>query len=51
MYPIGILALQGAFIEHETMLRRLGAPCVEFQHSRIASSMLSYYNLERPICQ
>lgn len=32
MYPIGILALQGAFIEHETMLRRLGAPCIEIRN-------------------
>ena len=32
MHPIGILALQGAFIEHETMLRHLGASCIEIRN-------------------
>ena len=32
MHPIGILALQGAFIEHENMLCRLGASCVEIRN-------------------
>lgn len=26
---IGVLAVQGAFIEHEAMLERLGAPCIQ----------------------
>ncbi len=30
---IGILALQGAFIEHEHMLQQLGAECVELRKS------------------
>ncbi len=29
---IGVLALQGAFIEHETMLRSLGAECFEIRN-------------------
>ena len=28
---IGVLALQGAFIEHEKMLEKLGADCVELR--------------------
>lgn len=28
---IGILAVQGAFIEHETKLARLGAECIELR--------------------
>lgn len=32
MYPIGILSLQGAFIEHEAMLHRLGASCMEIRN-------------------
>ena len=28
---IGILALQGAFIEHEKILKSLGADCVEIR--------------------
>lgn len=30
---IGVLALQGAFIEHEQALRRLGATCIELRNS------------------
>ena len=40
MHPIGILALQGAFIEHETMLRHLGASCIEIRNLK---------DLEQPI--
>lgn len=28
---IGVLAVQGAFIEHEHMLEKLGIPCVELR--------------------
>ncbi len=31
---IGVLALQGAFIEHENVLKRLGATCVELREKR-----------------
>ena len=31
---IGVLALQGAFIEHETLLKRLGADCIELREKR-----------------
>ncbi len=34
MMRIGILALQGAFAEHETMLHRLGAECFEIRQKR-----------------
>ena len=32
MKKIGVLALQGAFIEHEKMLEKLGASCVELRN-------------------
>ena len=32
MKTIGILALQGAFIEHEHMLEKLGASCIEIRN-------------------
>ena len=32
---VGVLALQGAFTEHEDMLSRLGAECFESGGSRI----------------
>lgn len=39
---IGILAVQGAFIEHEQMLSQLGAECIELRQvsdiSRLDSS-------------
>ena len=28
---IGVLAVQGAFIEHEHMLEKLGIPCIEIR--------------------
>lgn len=31
---IGVLALQGAFIEHEKMLNRLGAECIELRQEK-----------------
>lgn len=31
---VGILAVQGAFIEHERVLRRLGADAVEIRQRR-----------------
>ena len=31
---IGVLALQGAFIEHEKVLERLGVPCRELRQAR-----------------
>lgn len=41
MHPIGILALQGAFIEHETMLHRLGVSCIEIRNLKDLSQPLS----------
>lgn len=32
---IGVLAVQGAFIEHEHMLERLGIPCIEIRKKMI----------------
>ncbi|MBD9060574.1 MAG: pyridoxal 5'-phosphate synthase glutaminase subunit PdxT [Ruminococcaceae bacterium] len=37
---IGILALQGAFIEHERMLRELGADCFEIRQLRDISGQI-----------
>ena len=34
MMRIGVLALQGAFIEHKKMLERLGAECVELRQKK-----------------
>lgn len=31
---VGVLALQGAFLEHERMLSRLGADCIELRSAR-----------------
>ena len=59
-YPSGILAEHmavrekaGLFdVSHMGELVFCGEDALaNIQHSRIASSMLSYYNLERPICQ
>ena len=36
---IGVLALQGAFIEHEIVLKRLGAECVELRQKRDISGI------------
>jgi pyridoxal 5'-phosphate synthase pdxT subunit len=33
MATIGVLAVQGAFIEHEQMLASLGAKCVELRNA------------------
>ena len=30
---IAVLALQGAFAEHEKMIRSLGADCIELRHA------------------
>lgn len=38
---VGVLALQGAFIEHEKVLNSLGVSCVEL---RQASDLLKEYN-------
>ncbi len=37
---IGVLALQGAFIEHEKMLRELGADCFEIRQLRDISGQI-----------
>ena len=37
---IGVLALQGAFIEHERMLRELGADCFEIRQLRDISGQI-----------
>lgn len=37
---IGVLALQGAFIEHERMLRELGADCFEIRQMRDISGQI-----------
>lgn len=37
---IGVLALQGAFIEHEGMLRQLGADCFEIRQLRDISGQI-----------
>ena len=34
MMRIGVLAVQGAFVEHETVLRSLGANCVELRQKK-----------------
>ena len=43
---IGILAVQGAFIEHEQMLSQLGAECIEIRQasdiSRLDSSCKTF---------
>ena len=31
MKQVGVLALQGAFIEHEKMLEQLGVSCIELR--------------------
>ena len=31
---VGVLALQGAFIEHENVLNRLGVDCVELRNAK-----------------
>ena len=31
---VGVLALQGAFIEHEKKLEKLGVECVEFRQKK-----------------
>lgn len=38
---IGVLALQGAFIEHERMLRELGADCFEIRQLRDISGQIN----------
>lgn len=38
---IGVLALQGAFIEHERMLRELGADCFEIRQLRDFSGQIN----------
>lgn len=38
---IGVLALQGAFIEHEKMLRELGADCFEIRQLRDISGQIN----------
>ena len=38
---IGVLALQGAFIEHERMLRELGADCLEIRQLRDISGQIN----------
>ena len=35
MKQVGVLALQGAFIEHEKMLEQLGVSCIEFETKKI----------------
>ena len=35
MAKVGILALQGAFIEHKKILESLGAECVEIRQKKI----------------
>ena len=32
MKQVGVLALQGAFIEHEKMLEQLGVSCIELRN-------------------
>ena len=32
MKKVGVLALQGAFIEHEKMLEQLGVSCIELRN-------------------
>ena len=34
MKQVGVLALQGAFIEHEKMLEQLGVSCIELRNIR-----------------
>ena len=41
MARIGILALQGAFIEHERMLREMGAECIEIRNKKQLLSPVS----------
>ena len=33
MKQVGVLALQGAFIEHEKMLEQLGVSCIELRNN------------------
>lgn len=63
---IGILAVQGAFIEHEQMLEKLGAECIEIRkredlegldglvlpggESTVQGQLLKKLNLFNPIC-
>ena len=41
MARIGILALQGAFIEHERMLREMGAECIEIRNKKQLAEPIS----------
>ena len=37
MKQVGVLALQGAFIEHEKMLEQLGVSCIELRNKESSS--------------
>ena len=36
---IGVLALQGAFAEHEKVLEQLGAECIELRQAAILANL------------
>ena len=50
MKKVGVLALQGAFIEHEKMLEQLGVSCIEFLLAKDIKDQEETYFGTIPMC-
>ena len=51
MKQVGVLALQGAFIEHEKMLEQLGVSCIELRNKEDLEKCVNSKETHRVIAQ